>query len=157
MVVYLNLDIWAKCVQASDESEYWLKHDLKLGEKYKVMQIEMGSSYTSIKLINDKGEVKSYNSVYLEFYYKDRKINIYNSSLFNSYMKLPLEKLLEFEDVGNRKKSGHPRVYSKDFVELVMKDYKDGMLIKDIMQKYNISKSRIHIWRKELNIKKRNK
>ena len=102
MVVYLNLDIWAKCVQASDESVCWLEHDLKLGEKYKVMQIEMGSSYTSVDLINDKGQVESYNSVYLEFYSRNRKIDIYKSPLFNHYMKLPTDKLLHFIDEENK-------------------------------------------------------
>lgn len=97
MKLILKLPITAKCIKESDESKYWLTHDLKLGEKYEVNYIEKGNSTTtSVKLFNDKDELKTYNSVILEFYYKDRKIDIYKSPLFNPYTKHQRDKLIHF-------------------------------------------------------------
>ena len=95
MYVTLAIPITAVCIKESNDQIYCLKHDLKVGESYEVTNINIGQSHTSVLLATKDG---IYNSVYLEFYCKERKIDIYKSPLFNGYIKLPIDKLLHFID-----------------------------------------------------------
>lgn len=90
MQITLNIPIKAKCITPSVNDCSWLKHDLEVNKIYAVRNIEIGSCYTSVELENGK----IYNSVYLEFYYKDKKIDIYKSPILNRYLKLPIESLV---------------------------------------------------------------
>ena len=52
-------------------------------------------------------------------------------------------------------KLGRPNTYSEEFIDKVMADYIDGMKVTDICAKYNISKSRIMVWRRERDLETR--
>lgn len=56
--------------------------DLTKDSKYEVEEIHMGQSHTAI-LINGR----IYNSIHFDFYIDDKKINIYDSRIFNHYVK----------------------------------------------------------------------
>lgn len=82
-----KVDIYAKCIQESDEDCSWTKHDLEKGKFYEVESIDMGQSYTSISL---KGKQHSYNSVIFDFYegkQKIKQIDIYRDKRFNPYIR----------------------------------------------------------------------
>ena len=49
-------------------------------------------------------------------------------------------------------KLGRPKTYSKEFINQVMEDYKNGMKCDDICNKHNVSRDRIMVWRRELGI-----
>ena len=75
----------AKCINNIDP---WgdKKTDLVIGKLYKVDEIHMGQSYTTITIDN-----KSYNSVMFEFYdEKNNEINIYK--IYNPYMGFYIKK-----------------------------------------------------------------
>lgn len=77
-------DIYAKCIQESEEGCSWLEHDLEVGKLYEVENIYMGQSNTSILL---KGRKGCYNSVYFDFYEGDKLIDIFKDKRFNPYIR----------------------------------------------------------------------
>jgi hypothetical protein len=90
MEIKFNIPIKAKCIKPSDDECSWLRHDLEVGKLYDVEQIYMSSCHTSV-YINGI----SYNSAYLEFYYKDKLVDIFKSPLFNPYLKFPTKHLIK--------------------------------------------------------------
>lgn len=72
----------ARCIKSIDP--WGDKHtDLTIGKEYKVTQVDMGGSYTSIYL---KGMTGVYNSILFEFYKDGKKHNIYNDPKYNPYL-----------------------------------------------------------------------
>ena len=71
----------AKCKKNIDP---WgdIQTDLVVGVSYEVKKIDMGQSYTSIKLV---GNPSSYNSVLFDFFENRKKIDIYRDKRFNPY------------------------------------------------------------------------
>ena len=65
------------------DKEYAKKMGLKVGERYKVEDISMGGSYTSIYLKDIKG---SFNSVQFEFEENEKPIDIYRDHRYNPYL-----------------------------------------------------------------------
>lgn len=63
--------------------EYAKKIGLKVGERYEVEDLSMGSSHTSVYLKNVKG---SFNSVQFEFEENGEPIDIYNDPRYNPYL-----------------------------------------------------------------------
>ena len=57
---------------------------LEIGKEYEVLFIDMGQSYTYVKL---KGGLKV-NSVQLEFYENGKSLNIYRDIRFNPYLSI---------------------------------------------------------------------
>ena len=53
-------------------------------------------------------------------------------------------------------KLGRKNTYSEEFIDQVVNDFKNGMKIVDISNKYNISIDRIHVWKRERGIYKNN-
>lgn len=52
-------------------------------------------------------------------------------------------------------KLGRPKTYSQDFINQVMNDYQNGMKCDDICNKYDISRDRIMVWRRNLGLSTR--
>lgn len=90
----IRVPLFAKVVKQSNES---VKHDLELGKEYEVNDICMGQSSTSIILNKYEGN-KVYNSIIFKFFIKtregDKEVDIYESALFNPYMRIDLAKPL---------------------------------------------------------------
>jgi hypothetical protein len=59
------------------------KYPLEIGKNYEVEDIDMGQSYTTIKLAGIKEPI---NSVCLEFFIDGAPINIYSDKRFNPYL-----------------------------------------------------------------------
>ena len=74
--------IYAKCIETTNP---WggNKYPLKKGKMYEVECINMGQSYTDVKLVGIKNPI---NSVCLEFYENSKEINIYSDKRFNPYL-----------------------------------------------------------------------
>lgn len=47
---------------------------------------------------------------------------------------------------------GRPNIYSNELIDNVINDYLNGMKIKDICSKYNVSKDRVMVWKRERGI-----
>ncbi len=63
--------------------EHSKKAGLKVGERYEVEYISMGSWYTDVHLKDFKGH---FNSVQFEFEEDDTPINIYDNPKYNPYI-----------------------------------------------------------------------
>lgn len=73
----VNLDVGYQ-IERSEVTELgW-----KVGDEFKVEEIDMGGSSTSIKL-EDGGY---FNSVFFEFYEDGKPLNIYEDKRFNPYL-----------------------------------------------------------------------
>lgn len=63
--------------------EFAKKMGLEVGEKYKVEDLSMGGSHTSIFLKNING---AFNSVQFEFFEDDKPVDIYRNPKYNGYL-----------------------------------------------------------------------
>lgn len=46
-------------------------------------------------------------------------------------------------------KLGRPNTYSEEFIDNVINDFKNGMKIRELVEKYNVSRDRISVWKRE--------
>ena len=49
-------------------------------------------------------------------------------------------------------KLGRPNTYSEELINNAMNDFKNGMKLKDVSKKYNVSIDRLNVWKRERNI-----
>jgi hypothetical protein len=58
--------------------------DLVVDREYVVERVDMGQSYTTLKLL---GKDFYYNSVMFDFYEEDKEIDIYSDERYNPYLR----------------------------------------------------------------------
>ena len=49
-------------------------------------------------------------------------------------------------------KIGRPNTYSEELINNAMNDFKNGMKLKDVSKKYNVSIDRLNVWKRERNV-----
>ena len=49
-------------------------------------------------------------------------------------------------------KLGRPNTYSEELINNAMNDFKNGMKLKDVSKKYNVSIDRLNVWKRERNV-----
>ena len=49
-------------------------------------------------------------------------------------------------------KLGRPNTYSEELINNAMDDFKNGMKLKDVSKKYNVSIDRLNVWKRERNV-----
>ena len=50
---------------------------------------------------------------------------------------------------------GRPKTYSEEIINSAMEDFKNGMKIREISLKYNVSTDRINVWKRERGVNKK--